>query len=114
MTVAVFTRAAPCTKIHLHNCFFRGGKYVSRTVPEAWSEIGKLSPAYLLDKGYVVMLRGKQVDTYTLSKEGEKWLQKGTLRYLELHPEALSDCNETPLGYATKRTARKLVRRIKL
>lgn len=94
----VFTRDNPCTKVDLHNCFFRGGRYVNRPVVEAKAEIGENAPKYLIREGLVVMREIGGVDTYCVTPKGDQWLRTGIVRYLELHPERLRDCTFPPPG----------------
>jgi hypothetical protein len=94
-----FDRANPCTKVDLHNCFYRAGKYVPRRVIEARSDIGLNAPKYLLREGYATETTVGNADFYILTEEGKAWLSKGIRRYLELHPEAVLDCREPPVGF---------------
>jgi hypothetical protein len=101
----VFTKEDPCTKVELHNCFFRGGQYVERAVVEARTEIGENAPKYLVKKGFVLLQTRKWVDYYVPTEQGKAWLHSGILRYLVLHPDRAKDCLELPKGFT--RTAAK-------
>lgn len=103
-----FDRENPCTKVDLHNCFFKGGEYVSRKLIEAKTVIGENAPKYLLSKGYAVLQTQKGVDYYALTKDGELWLISGLLKHLKLHPECALDCRELPLGYGLKPVKKRL------
>lgn len=94
-----FTKDNPCTKVDLHNCFYRGGRYVNRPVVEAKTEIGENAPKYLIRENLVVVREIAGVDTYVLTPEGDSWLRTGILRYLALHPERAKDCKFPPPGY---------------
>lgn len=94
-----FTKENPCTKIDLHNCFYRGGRYVNRPVVEAKTEIGENAPKYLIREGLVVVREIAGVDTYVLTPEGDQWLRTGILRYLALHPDRAGECKFPPPGY---------------
>lgn len=111
----VFTRDNPCTKVDLHNCFFRGGRYVNRPVIEAKTEIGENAPKYLIREGLVVLRDIGGVDTYCVTPKGDQWLRTGIVRYLELHPERLKDCTFPPPGVkhaqaVAKKVAARVVR----
>lgn len=97
--VAKFTRDNPCTKVHLHNCFYKGGKYIPRPVVEAKSEIGENAPKYLIREGYATIRLIDGVDYYVLTEDGDNYLRNGIQRYLTLHPEHERDCKELPMGY---------------
>lgn len=92
--VRVFTRDDPCTKVHLHNCFCQGGKFVPRAVVEARGEIGVNAIKYLLREGLATATTKAGVDYWTLTTEGQAWLTKGLARHLELHPEQASLLND--------------------
>lgn len=89
----VFTRANPCTKVEIHNCFYKeGGGYQPRSVIEARTEIGLNVPKYLTREGYATLELRRGVDYLILTPEGEQWLTDGLTRQLELHPERRLDC----------------------
>ena len=98
-TPAVFTKENPCSKVELHNCFYRGGKYVARPVVEARTVIGVNAPKFLIREGYVIQNSIKGVDFYCPTPAGREWLEKGIARYLGLHPERALDCAELPQGF---------------
>lgn len=100
-TPAVFTRDNPCTKVEIHNCFASTGRYADTPVVEAKTIIGENVPKYLLREEYVVVRLIGGVDHYCLTPDGRKWLQEGILRYLELHPERVTECVNLPPGYAS-------------
>ena len=99
MEAKVFTRDSPCTKIDLHNCFYRNMRYAAIPVIEAQTIIGKNAPKYLLAKGFITLQTTKGVDFYAPTAKGDAWLREGVLRFLELHPERIGECNHRPLGY---------------
>lgn len=103
---AVFDRANPCSKVELHNCFFKKGAYVSRRLVEAQTIVGVNAPKFLMRQGYAVLQAERGVDYYALTREGRDWLSTGLLRYLELHPERAIDCVELPIGYRVKAGAK--------
>lgn len=106
----VFTRDDPCTKVDLHNAFFRQGQYRDTPVVDARAIIGVNAPKYLIREGYVEeKLRGG-VDWYVLTIKGKAWLRTGVIRYLELHPERAVDCIEPPPG-RNPGVARRVLRR---
>lgn len=108
-TPAQFSREHPCTKLHLHNCFFDGKQYVDRPLVHAQAVIGKNAPRYLIDKGFVIQRLMNGVDMYCLTKDGKQWLQAGIARHLVLHPEDIKRCKYLPPGFtrqAAKTTAR--------
>ena len=115
LTPAVFTRDNPCTKVHLHNCFYRGGRYVNRPVVEAKAEIGENAPKYLIREGYVNVRLIGGVDYYVLTPAGDQWLRQGVHRYLTNHPDKISECREPPAGYVrhTQKSVSVLLRRTK-
>lgn len=96
---ARFTRDNPVTKVELHNCFYKHGRYIDRPVVEAKTEIGENAPKYLVSRGYARVRTEKNVDYYSLTADGNNWLRQGILRYLALHPERLIDVRERPAGY---------------
>ena len=98
-TPKVFTKENPCTKVDLHNCFYRKGAYVQRMVIEARTEIGLNAPKYLIREGYIELLWMKDADYYRLTPAGVAWLSKGLLRFLQLHPEKALECVEAPSGH---------------
>lgn len=92
----VFTREDPCTKIDLHNAFFRDGKYQDTPVVDARAIIGLNAPKYMIREELMTeQLRGG-VDWYVLSYKGKQWLRTGIIRFLELHPERAGECKEPP------------------
>ena len=99
MQPRVFTKDDPCTKVELHNCFYRNGQYVERAVVEAKAEIGENAPKYLLKMGFVLAQTRRWVDYYVPTDSGREWLKQGIQRYLVLHPERISDCKELPPGF---------------
>jgi hypothetical protein len=93
----VFTRDDPCTKVHLWNCFTDArGNLIDRPMVDAKMEIGDNAPKYLIREGYVRARIIGGVDWYVLTESGKTWLRDGTIRYLELHPEARKDCRNPP------------------
>ena len=94
----VFTREQPCTKIDLHNAFFRGGSYRDTPVVDARAVIGINAPKYLLREGIVIERLSDGVDWYVLTAKGRGWLRTGIIRFLELHPERAGDCIEPPFS----------------
>lgn len=115
MKPKVFTKEDPCTKVDLHNCFYAGGRYVNRPVVEAKAVIGENAPKYLIREEFVVVRTIDNIDYYCLTPEGDEWLRRGIVRYLDLHPERVADCNFPPPGYGKASpagiAARKMVRR---
>lgn len=92
--VKVFTRDAPCTKVHLWNCF-RGVvahalRFVARPVVEAQGEIGKNSAKHMIGKGYLVYRTVGNIDYYVLTAKGEAWLADGLAAHLRRHPDQAS------------------------
>lgn len=96
---AKFTRDNPVTKVELHNCFYKQGRYIDRPVVDAKREIGENAPKYLVSRGYARVRTEKSVDYYSLTADGNNWLRQGILRYLALHPERLIDVREKPAGF---------------
>lgn len=84
--VKVFTREDPCTKVHLTNCFYRGGQFVPRAMVEARGEIGLNAIKYLRREGYATVTTQGDVDVWALTEAGQHWLIAGLKRHLELHP----------------------------
>lgn len=109
MTAKIFTRDDPCTKIDLHNCFYRNMRYAAVPVVEAQSIIGKNAPKYLLREELIVLRSTKGVDFYVPTAKGDAWLRAGILRFLELHPERASECKSRPLGYMAEAPRKKVV-----
>ena len=85
----VFTKDAPCTKVHLWNAFIGANGLRKLAVVHSRGEIGLNAPKYLKNNGYIVVLEEKGVEYYEWTPEGEVWLRKGLLRHLELHPEEI-------------------------
>lgn len=109
---AKFTRDNPCTKVHLWNCF-RGPKgYQIVPVVTARGRIGDNAPKYLLRERYVRVFTDNDVEYYALTPEGEKWLDKGIRRHLELHIEDTCLLSYPIPGTAMKRTAVKPATRV--
>lgn len=103
-----FTRANPCTKVHLSNCFTQGGQYVARAVVEARGEIGVNAIKYLLKNGYALAYESAGIDWWRLTPQGQKWLADGLARHLELHPE---DARQVSITHTLPRTAPRIIRR---
>lgn len=108
-----FDRESPCSKVDIHNCFYRGGKHIPRLVIEARTVIGLNVPKYLLREGFAVLKPMRGQDYYELTTEGKAWLTHGILRFLELHPEAALDCLENPAGYGRAQPRKQLISRSK-
>lgn len=87
--VREFTRADPCTKVHLFQCFRAadGKGYYARAVVEARGEIGVNAIKYLIREGYAAAYDMRSVEYWELTSDGIAWLEKGLIRELELHPE---------------------------
>lgn len=83
---AVFTKDAPCTKVHIWNTFITAKGLVPVMVVVARGEIGLNAPKYLLKNDYMEAYTDKNVDYYRLTPGGQEWLRKGLNRHLELHP----------------------------
>lgn len=94
----IFTRENPCTKVDLHNCFYSKGAYVNRKLVDAKMVIGDNAPKYLVREGYIEQRLIEGADWYVVTIAGKAWLRAGILRYLQLHPEAITLCNELPAG----------------
>jgi len=94
----LFTRDDPCTKIDLHNAFWRDGKYQDTPVVDARAVIGLNAPKYLLREGFIQERSIGGVDWYVVTWKGKAWLRSGIIRFLELHPERAGECNEPPPG----------------
>lgn len=102
-TPKVFTRENPCTKIHIHNCFYAGGQYPDKPVIEAKTFIGENCPKYLTREGFATVVTRRGVDYYHLTPEGDSWLRQGIIRYLTLHPDRINDCLHPPPGFTVPR-----------
>jgi len=109
--VREFTRAAPCTKVHLFNCFRSpdGKGYIPRAVIEARGEIGINAIKYLKKEGYAHEYGMRGVDYWELTGEGIAWLVKGLRREIELHPGRAADINK-PMP-AVQGATRRITRR---
>lgn len=103
-----FTRANPCTKVDLSNCFTQGGQYVARAVVEARGEIGLNAIKYLLKNGYALAYESGGIDWWKLTPSGQQWLSKGLARHLELHPE---DAREVSITRTAPRQTPRIIRR---
>lgn len=112
MKPKVFTKDDPCTKVDLHNCFYEGGRYVNRPVVEAKAVIGENAPKYLIREEFVVVRTIGNVDYYCLTPEGDEWLRRGILKYLDNHPERFADCTYPPPGYGKGSPAAAVARRV--
>lgn len=93
-----FTRANPCTKLHIWNCFRLRGGFISVPVVEAQAQIGIHTPRNMLRRGRMVETTG-EVDVYTLTPEGEQWLLLGIVNYLKRHPSDLEKVKHLPNFY---------------
>lgn len=88
LPVRVFTRADPCTKVDLHNCFISpGGSYLMRPVVEARGIIGLNAIKYLIREGYARTVHDVGIEYWQLTAAGRTWLSEGLQRHLELHPD---------------------------
>jgi hypothetical protein len=85
--VRVFSKAEPCTKVDLFNCFTAEYGYTPRPVVEAQGEIGLNSAKYLIKKGYAIYRSQGGVDYYELTVAGEEWLTKGVAAHIARHPD---------------------------
>jgi hypothetical protein len=84
--VKVFTKDNPVTKLDLWNCFRGHRGFINIQVDTAKSLIGENSPRYLTSKGYLGVVERKNVEYYSLTTAGAKWLLDGFKRYLKNHP----------------------------
>ena len=87
--VKVFTRANPCGKVELWNCFYGPDGFTKRAVVEARGEIGLNAIKYLKQKGYAMDVYGANVDYWELTPVGQGWLRSGLAAHLKRHPEDL-------------------------
>lgn len=94
--VAKFTRANPCTKVMIWNCFRRNARFVRVQVAVAKSLIGANVPRDMIVRGRLARLSMKGVECYELTDEGAEWLREGMRRYLHNHPEAREQANFLP------------------
>lgn len=102
----IFTREDPCTKVDLHNCFFRGGAYVRRPMVEARGDIGLNAIKYLKREELARVYEENNVDYWELTAAGKEHVRKGLARYLELHPEARADVVAMPSAASPVRRRR--------
>lgn len=106
-----FTRDNPCTKVEIHNCFWVVDKYKAQPVVHAKTQIGDNVPKYLMREGYLEEKTMGGVDFYRLTPDGEHWLRDGLKRFLELHPERISDVVSSPLKANAAPARRRIIRR---
>lgn len=102
-----FTRASPCTKVDLWNCFHRAGGFTRRAVVEARGEIGINAIKYLRDKGYANDVYDGGVDYWELTGPGKDWLRRGLASHLKRYPEAVFDVEHPE---ATTNRRRRVIR----
>lgn len=106
----VFTKASPCTKLHLWNCFRGVRGWGAVLVPLAHAEIGVNAPRVMERNGYLVKERRENGDYYVMTHAGRVWLVKGILSYLKNHPSHSRLLNAMPdaaeLSTAVRRVSR--------
>lgn len=102
-TPRIFTRERPCNKVDMLNCFWTGKTYRARPVVEAHAVIGVNAPKYLLAKGLATHTAKGDVEVYTLTAEGERWLTQGVREHLKRHPADLAACDHAPPAAAATR-----------
>lgn len=112
--VAKFTRDAPCTKVHLWNCFGGEGPV---PVVDAKAIVGENAPKYLLREKYITQTSRAGVDYYSITKDGREWLTTGVRRYLALHPEDAAFLTREVPGMNTNKagtsSATRVIRRVR-
>lgn len=89
---ARFTRENPCTKVELHNAFWRDGGYRDTPVVQAKMVCGDNSVKYMAREGFIIPTTQGTIDMYVVTPKGRAWLAEGLARYLELHPERRAEC----------------------
>lgn len=94
--VAKFTRANPCTKVMIWNCFRRNARFVRVQVAVAKSLIGANVPRDMIVRGRLNKIVDGSVEYYELTLSGAEWLREGMRRYLHNHPEAREQANFLP------------------
>ena len=95
-TVKVFTKDAPCTKLHIWNCFRQMSGYAKVQVDVAHSEIGLNVPRVMERGGKLVKETEPRGDYYVLTPLGKQWLEEGIRAYLTNHPGAKNKVKAMP------------------
>lgn len=87
-TVKKFTKASPCTKLDIWNCFVDDSGLPNLTVQvdEAHSVMGLNVPRVMERSGRLVKVVAVDGDYYHLTENGKVWLYNGAKAYIRNHP----------------------------
>lgn len=95
--VRVFTKAEPCTKLHIWNCFRGPHGFLPVPVVHAQSQIGANAPRNMLNNGYVTVRTIGGQEAYVLTETGDVWLTTKFAAYLRLHPDDAENVQYLPV-----------------
>lgn len=82
----VFSKAQPCTKKEIWQCFRSERGFRRVQVDQAHAIIGLNVPRVMERNGYLFVNRSAMADHYELTPAGMEWLRAGIQAYARNHP----------------------------
>lgn len=98
----VFSREAPCTKMHIWNCFRARSGFRIVEKQEARSIVGANAPRVMLKEGRIEEVEHKGKSCLRLTKKGQAWATNGVTAFLRNHPDQKGDVKNTTKAIRTE------------